>query len=1675
MKNIGVIFILSFLFLQGISNNIIAQEKGNYTKLKNMVKSDVKSNRTDIYESLKGFSHDTLFEVAEQASGENNKVIMFECIGLELHRRAKKDDLGISYFLDQLSRKDLNPNYGYLLLWVMKSAFISYNTDDLNRFFDLTTQYISKSTSLSFEQKLQAIVTNNNILAYLKGKDQVSNTKLTAYCNELQSIMMDRNENSEIRRAAIKGIQYLNRKEAIGNLLTLIADNDVINDAPLARSLCIALSHFNEISAIPHIENIIINTEDEYIYASAAIALGDLGGEHSLKILVENENRFDGGYCGVAIRKMGNLVFNLLSNNNTEMLHYAVKATKYFYEGNQVNPKEPNNRNNFDVKQYKPLLKSLLYKTNDKTLIKLILERFSQIIDKEEAKEIVEKIPRDEVYAVEWDFINNFANSIEIKGGKSNIPVDESYMHKGNTFEQEHQEYGDPGYRENHLIGSGIIGWLGHTGLCAGIDSQNKIRIIEVGGLFSPVVKHNYWSSMQDDPTYWGANTLNQSSMTFDKRKNVMETAKYLIGRDIGYPVLPSIDAIDVQWYPFPGTIVDPDEITELRCDGLIEYCYEYNNNMVWGKDESNYDISIEENVKSHNDFYSSANSDPNTELAPIVQCGRAGGTSTHMIWAAIIDPPTYSTGYTQNGTSVTVTITANDKSGIHYIGYKIGSNGNWEYSPNQPQHPNSSSYTYQFTRQMAAGEYIYYFAMDNGGNYPEYGLYFQLPQLSISSGSITHNFGDVEQGNNPASRTYTFTVKNSGGGTLTGNVSESAGWLTRSPSSFSLSANQTETITITATTSSLSSGSYSENISVTSNGGNTSGTASVNITKSPLLAISSGSITYNFGEFEQGSNPDPNNYNFELKNIGGGTLTGNISENASWLTKSPTSFSLSANQTETITITATTSSLSSGSYSENISVTSNGGNTSGTATVTQAGSTSLTITPSNIDVDSNEGSTTFTINSNVNWTVSSDSSWLTLSPSSGDSGTTTLTANYETNSSKQQRVATITVTVNAVNIAATVTQAGENSGGAIGNIAIINPDHYRIIKFGVYEHGTNQFRSIANGEVADGCSGGISNPDCWSGVGTQLDFLGTVLTNAGYDVTYFTSETMPNILKSDYDIVIVQDPLLANDNLKLFDKSVEDNLPNLLEYTTSQNFNEKLIQYFNSGGNIILVGDAVRLLDNSSATYTLGFGKTVQTGVVNNIQSQPDALNPTKWLFLHGAPFCGIDRNGRGTYKIVDNSLSISIGTKIADLTLFDGNDIPQSEVWSDVIYYPSDGISLASVKMKGSADYVLDGSICNPPIYTDSVDAELNNFFGFTTHSGKRIYYISSDSFFDFHFKDNNGAWHAGSFQEIKFTVSSEGKQLLENFVKYILQYNQSTNTQVWTEGFETYSSSTWPSSWTADANATDLTENHVDNTVFKTGSNSLKLYGTIGSCWGALAYKSLTITEPFEIELAVRNGNELLSGCHPDRAYVGLRKGTSWSNPSRTFVSFKGDGTIESGGKTVSLGSYSTLTWYTVKVKYEKINSSDVKLSYWINGTYKGSETLSAIAEEDQLNNFEITVQEGTAWFDDVSVFKDSISTDVKTTKYVIPKIFLLKQNYPNPFNPTTTIKYNISKSAFVTLKVYSIMGRLVSTLVNEQKKAGSYCVTWNASELSSGVYFYKITANNFSDVKKIVLLK
>ncbi|MGA2667564.1 MAG: T9SS type A sorting domain-containing protein [Ignavibacteria bacterium] len=98
-----------------------------------------------------------------------------------------------------------------------------------------------------------------------------------------------------------------------------------------------------------------------------------------------------------------------------------------------------------------------------------------------------------------------------------------------------------------------------------------------------------------------------------------------------------------------------------------------------------------------------------------------------------------------------------------------------------------------------------------------------------------------------------------------------------------------------------------------------------------------------------------------------------------------------------------------------------------------------------------------------------------------------------------------------------------------------------------------------------------------------------------------------------------------------------------------------------------------------------------------------------------------------------------------------------------------------------------------------------------------------------------------------------------------------------------------------------------------------------------------------------------------------------------------------------------------------------------------------------------------------------------TAVGNTQNNIPTTYALKQNYPNPFNPTTIITYQLPKAGNVKLVVYDLLGREVKTLVNEFKTAGSFDVTFDASTLASGVYFYRLESGSFTDTKKLTLIK
>lgn len=137
-----------------------------------------------------------------------------------------------------------------------------------------------------------------------------------------------------------------------------------------------------------------------------------------------------------------------------------------------------------------------------------------------------------------------------------------------------------------------------------------------------------------------------------------------------------------------------------------------------------------------------------------------------------------------------------------------------------------------------------------------------------------------------------------------------------------------------------------------------------------------------------------------------------------------------------------------------------------------------------------------------------------------------------------------------------------------------------------------------------------------------------------------------------------------------------------------------------------------------------------------------------------------------------------------------------------------------------------------------------------------------------------------------------------------------------------------------------------------------------------------------------------------------------------------------------------------------------------SYAINGTV--GQPIMGVS-----SNASYTITSGVCH--DISGILWTDVSEELTQVSTLPSQYKLEQNYPNPFNPTTTIRFTLPKQSQVTLKLYNILGQVVATLVDENLLAGEYEVTLNAEGLSSGLYFYQLVAQDFTEYKKLVLLK
>ena len=165
--------------------------------------------------------------------------------------------------------------------------------------------------------------------------------------------------------------------------------------------------------------------------------------------------------------------------------------------------------------------------------------------------------------------------------------------------------------------------------------------------------------------------------------------------------------------------------------------------------------------------------------------------------------------------------------------------------------------------------------------------------------------------------------------------------------------------------------------------------------------------------------------------------------------------------------------------------------------------------------------------------------------------------------------------------------------------------------------------------------------------------------------------------------------------------------------------------------------------------------------------------------------------------------------------------------------------------------------------------------------------------------------------------------------------------------------------------------------------------------------------------------------------------------------------------------------------------EIKVANTLINQWEELTFDFSSRIGVYpVVKDQIvifPDFDLTgrTQDNICYFDNIS-FSPSNSVGVDNRSETLPQGFALEQNFPNPFNPFTTLRYDLPEDALVNITIYDMMGRVVKTLINDQQTAGYKSIQWNATNdnnqpVSAGLYLYTIQAGDYSQTKKMVLLK
>ncbi|HCY75790.1 MAG TPA: hypothetical protein DHV28_07695 [Ignavibacteriales bacterium] len=202
---------------------------------------------------------------------------------------------------------------------------------------------------------------------------------------------------------------------------------------------------------------------------------------------------------------------------------------------------------------------------------------------------------------------------------------------------------------------------------------------------------------------------------------------------------------------------------------------------------------------------------------------------------------------------------------------------------------------------------------------------------------------------------------------------------------------------------------------------------------------------------------------------------------------------------------------------------------------------------------------------------------------------------------------------------------------------------------------------------------------------------------------------------------------------------------------------------------------------------------------------------------------------------------------------------------------------------------------------------------------------------------------------------------------------------------------------------------------------------------------------------------NGSDLIAGSYGGGIFRSTNNGTSWS-PADSGLTNSFIQALLNVGNDLIAGTYGGGVFH----------SDDNGISW---RTINDGLTISDIYSLTADNNYIYAGTGNNVWRRPLS----EILTAINDPAVERVNRFYLEQNYPNPFNPSTKIQYAVSSNQLVTLKVYNVLGKEIATLVNEEKSAGNYEIEFNASHLSSGIYFYRLQTGDFVETRKMTLMK